>query len=151
MEKGAISREKVVTILEFLIARLNRGYSLEQAIEQVSELNYPRLIKPGLDMTKSPIPLQWEQLKDYYTTYPPRDYFFLFLECLRVIRTSSWEPHQACDALIVLKNWMVFNEYSSPVTLRDEIFGFRQKRKPGALAQRAQEILFNKLQGMQNY
>ncbi|MEC0239429.1 hypothetical protein P4H66_06115 [Paenibacillus dokdonensis] len=145
MENGRIRRDKVVIILELLIARINRGNSLEQAIEQVSELNYPPLIKPGLDMTKSSIPLQLDQLKDFYVSFYPDDYFFLMLECLRVIRISSWEANQACDALIILKNWMAFNEYSSPTSTNESVFGFGQKRKPGALAQRAQEILFNKL------
>ncbi|MCJ8015319.1 hypothetical protein MUG84_27000 [Paenibacillus sp. KQZ6P-2] len=150
MAKQPIYTDKVMVIIGFLIVRLNRGLSLEQAIEQVSEMKYPIGIKTGLDMTNSTIPLQWEQLNEYFESFDQRSYFYLLLECLRVMRTSSWGPYEACDALIVLKYWIVHNEEDHP-TIREPIFRFGQKRKPDALAKRAQEILFNKLQGIQNF
>lgn len=145
----AINTEKTVSIIGLLIVRLNRGLSLEQAIEEVSELKYPIEMKVGLEMTKSTIPLEWGQIKEYYYSHS-EDYFFLLLECLRVMRTSSWEPYRACDALIVLRDWIIYNQVNYPY-VEEPIFGFRQKLKPGALAQRAQEILFDKLQGIQKF
>jgi hypothetical protein len=131
-------------IIDFLIIRINRGCNTEQAIEEVSKMKYPIGIEVGMNMTKSPYPLELSQLREYYDV-SFSNYFILLLECLRVMK--SWEPYEACDALIVLKNWIGYNEKRkdyTPVT----VFGIFEKNKPGTLERRAKEILFDKLQGV---
>ncbi|WP_440398411.1 hypothetical protein [Paenibacillus sp. SAF-054] len=131
-------------IIDFLIVRINRGCSIEQAIAEVSKMNYPVGIEVGMKLTESPYPLELVQLKEYYDG--SSIYLFLLLECLRVMR--PWEPYKIADALIVLKNWIGYNNEHKDDYTPQTVFGFMEKNKPGTLARRAKEILFDKIDGV---
>ncbi|MEC0239331.1 hypothetical protein P4H66_05595 [Paenibacillus dokdonensis] len=135
----------VLNIIDFLILRLNRGISLEIAIEEVSNMKYPPGMKIGLDMTNLPFSLELDQLEKYY--YDSDYYCFVLFEGLRVMRTSSWESFDVCDVLIIFRNWIEYNTHENELN-QENVFGFREKNKPGALGKRTQEILFDTLQGL---
>lgn len=138
---GSISRiviyyDQVLMTIDLLLLRLNRGQAVQQAIEEVADMDNSITIRIGLKMTNSPSRLEFSQLLVYYKF---SDYFFMLLECLRAIR--SWESNKACDALAILKNrfvdHMIFNDN------RFNYFSRNEKNTPEALEKTVQKFLFD--------
>ncbi|MWV45185.1 hypothetical protein GRF59_16290 [Paenibacillus sp. HJL G12] len=126
---------QVLMTIDLIVIRLNRGQSVPQAVEEVSNMDYSIMIGTGLKMTHSSHRLEFSQLLIYYKF---SDYFFLLLECLRAIR--SWESNKACDALVILKSRL--EQHIIFDNERYHFFSRKEKNSPESLEKTVQRFLF---------
>lgn len=129
--------DEVFEAIDLITIRLNRGQSFQQAIDETS--NYSNKLKQGFSMINSPYRLEFSQLLIYYKF---SDYFFVFLECLRV--TQHWDPYQVCDVLLHLKSKLKRHHETEGAF---SLFSRKNKQSSDALEITVQKFLSAILQG----
>jgi 3'-phosphoadenosine 5'-phosphosulfate sulfotransferase len=103
--KKAVRYQTALELIDLLIARLNRGFNINEAIRSLGKIEYPLSVFEGLERIESITPLNIADFPDYEESH----FFIALLEVLRQIK--HLESESICDALIILKRTLEHKVY----------------------------------------